>query len=237
MANAKKLLGPEWAQVLGKEMEKSYMQKINRYVRERDSIVKVFPRPKNIFRAFRETQPSDCKIVIIGQDPYPHKAADGLAFSASGDREAPPSLKNIFEELQRDVGPDLPVPSTDLSRWASEGVLLLNTYLTTEKNSPGAHRHIGWQDFTRKAIKFLGRPSAPHSRVFMLWGNHAQSFLHEDDPAIDPFTHWCLSASHPSPRSADRSFHGCGHFSGANHRLQREGLEPIRWHTLSRVKA
>jgi uracil-DNA glycosylase len=236
MADPEKLLGKEWAEVLGQEFEKQYMKKINAYVRERDSIVKVFPRPKWIFRAFRETPPSKCKAVIIGQDPYPHKAADGLAFSASNDREAPASLQNIFEEMERSVGADLPKPPNDLSRWAREGVLLLNTYLTTEKNSPGAHRQIGWEKFTSKAISYLGRPSAD-PRVFMLWGNHAQSFLHDEPPSIDPFSHWCLQASHPSPRSANRSFHGCNHFEKCNERLRREGYDPIGWHSSAQVPA
>jgi uracil-DNA glycosylase len=237
MADPEKLLGKGWSRVIGDELNKKYMKKINKYVRKRDDVVKIFPRPRQIFRAFRETPPSKCKVVIIGQDPYPHQAADGLAFSASGAKDTPASLQNIFEEMERDVGADLPKPSNDLSRWAREGVLLLNTYLTTEKNNPGAHRHIGWDRFTSKAIRFLGRPSANRSRVFMLWGNHAQSFVDKEQPDISPFDHHCLRASHPSPRSAHLSFNGCGHFSEANERLKSEGLEPIRWHTSDTVPA
>jgi len=227
---AQGLLGDGWGKLLWKEFEKPYMSKINAYVKERrKSPAKVFPEGKDIFRALKLCQPTETKVVIIGQDPYPHCAADGLAFSASGAHFMPKSLENIFSELQEDVGPDLPTPNKDLARWAEQGVLLLNTYLTTEKGSPGAHHHVPWPRFTRKIIGYLGRPRA-EPRVFMLWGNHAQTFLTGEKPAIDPFSTTCLQASHPSPRSADRSFFGCEHFSKANAALEDIGRTPINWH-------
>ena len=227
---AQALLGNGWGKLLWKEFEKPYISKINAYVKQRrESPAKVFPDGDQIFRALKLCQPQDTKVVIIGQDPYPHCAADGLAFSASGAKDVPKSLENIFAELEEDIGPDLPHPKKDLQRWAEQGVLLLNTYLTTEKGNPGAHHHLPWPRFTRKIIGYLGRPRA-EPRVFMLWGNHAQTFLTGEKPAIDPFSTTCLRASHPSPRSANRSFFGCRHFSKANAALEEEGHETIEWH-------
>ena len=181
----------------------------------------VYPPKAQLFNALELTPFKDVKIVILGQDPYHQKhQAHGLAFSVNETVAIPPSLKNIFKELHEDLG--LKVPSHgNLTKWAKEGVLLLNTILTVEASRPASHKAIGWQWFTDQIIKQLNRHEQPI--VFLLWGNHAKS----KEPLIDRDKHLVLKASHPSPLGAHHSFFGCRHFSKANAFLKRNNREPV----------
>lgn len=215
-----------WTHFLHQEFEKEYMQKTMKVLSQERKKTTVHPPSDQVFRAFQCTPLEEVKVVIIGQDPYPHDAANGLAFSNGGDySNIPPSLQNIFAELERDLGFSIQ-QEPDLTRWAKQGVLLLNTVLTVRDGDPGSHSNLGWQKFTRKVIDLVGHKDA-RSKVFMLWGNHAQSFMEKG--YIDPMTHRVLRASHPSPRSAHISFKGCGHFSKCNQILKEQDYDPINW--------
>ncbi|MFP4078255.1 MAG: uracil-DNA glycosylase [Candidatus Izemoplasmataceae bacterium] len=181
----------------------------------------VYPPKEKVFRAFELTPLEDVKIVILGQDPYHQPSqANGLAFSVEKDAQVPPSLKNIFKELNQDL--NLPMPSVgDLSPWAKEGVLLLNTTLTVEDSKPASHRHFGWEAFTDEVIRALSEHEKP--KVFMLWGAHAKAKASR----IDASRHRILKAPHPSPLSAHRGFFGCRHFSKANAFLKESGRAPV----------
>lgn len=222
------LVGEGWAKLLWKEFTKPYMKKIQSFLKKERRIHTVYPAKEDVFRALKLCPVEKCKVVVIGQDPYPHDHADGLAFSCSSNRDMAPSLHNIFQELEDDLGFQGPAPDSSLDRWAEQGVLLLNTVLTVREGEPRSHSHIGWQTFTRRIIKLLGSEEA-RPKVFMLWGNYAKSFMKDIPPSIDPFTHWCIQSSHPSPLSAYRSFFGSRPFSQANERLKKEGYEPVDW--------
>ena len=182
-----------------------------------------FPPAGQIFRAFDLCPFNKVRVVIIGQDPYHDvNQAHGLCFSVQDGVPAPPSLVNIYKELQRDLGK--PIPSTgNLTHWAEQGVLLLNATLTVEAHKAGSHQGKGWEELTDAAIQAINNQR--ESIVFMLWGSYAQRKGH----FIDRKRHLVLTAVHPSPLSAYRGFIGCGHFSQANHYLQQHGLAPIQW--------
>ena len=177
----------------------------------------------DIFNALRYTSFADTKVVIIGQDPY-HGAgqAHGLCFSVKEGVPAPPSLKNMFKELQTDVGKPIP-PTGELTAWARQGVLLLNTVLTVREGQPTSHKDIGWERFTDRVIAELNRKDTPV--VFLLWGAHAR----QKAQIITNPRHVKLTTVHPSPLSASRGFFGCRHFSKANAILEQNGLTPINW--------
>jgi len=216
-----------WTHYLHQEFEKDYMTEIMKTLHHERKKTRIHPPSDQVFRAFQKTPLEETKAVIIGQDPYPHDAANGLAFSYDGSyQDTPASLQNIFKEVERDLGFQTPTHNPDLTRWAEQGVLLLNTVLTVRHGDPGSHSDLGWQKFTRKVINLLGHKNA-RPKVFMLWGNHAKSYLEKG--YISPLDHMCLQASHPSPRSAHISFKGCGHFSKANEILKDNNYEPIRW--------
>ena len=181
----------------------------------------VYPPKDQVFAALKKTPFANVKIVILGQDPYHQKhQAHGLAFSVNKTIPVPPSLKNIFKELHADLG--LPIPAHgDLSKWAREGVLLLNTILTVEDSRPAAHKDLGWQWFTDHVIKALNHHAKPI--VFLLWGNHAK----QKAVLIDTTKHLVLKASHPSPLGAHHSFFGCRHFSKANAFLTANERGPV----------
>ena len=182
----------------------------------------IYPDPKNIFRAFDETPFQDVKVVILGQDPYHNPGqAHGLAFSVPEGVQAPPSLINIFKEIQDSTGGTN--KSTDLSRWARQGVLLLNSILTVVHSTPTSHSNIGWEDFTDNVLKTLSEKR--EHIVFMLWGAYARGKA----GLIDKEKHLVLEAPHPSPLSAHRGFFGCGHFKKANEYLQKYNKKPIGW--------
>ena len=222
---AQRLLGDGWGRRLHKEFEKPYMAEISRIVAQERQQFRVNPEQDKVFRAFRETPYEDTKVVIVGQDPYPNPSqACGLSFSTD-DGSIPASLKNIFKEIEDDMGFSDPAPDPDLSRWARQGVLLLNTALTVRAGQIGSHSRIGWQTFTSQALRVLsGRPDG--RCVFLLWGAAARAFV---TPVVDAGWHHVLTAAHPSPRSAYKGFFGCRHFSKCNSLLEEDGYTPINW--------
>lgn len=189
----------------------------------RGSGVEVYPPSDQVFAAFAHTPPQKVRVVILGQDPYHNPGqAHGLCFSVNSPAPVPPSLGNIFRELHADLGTDIPTHGC-LKGWAEQGVLLLNTVLTVEKNQPGSHQGKGWEQFTDRVIRLLCDANRP--LVFMLWGAQAQ----KKGQSIDNSKHCVLKSSHPSPLSAYRGFLGCRHFSKANDFLKSQGEEPIDW--------
>ena len=216
-------IGGSWMGRLGVEFEQPYFRGLKAFLVEERAKAEVYPRGRDIFRAFNGTPFEAVKVVLLGQDPYHGPGqAHGLCFSVPNGTPAPPSLQNIFIELERDLG--LPRPSTtDLSPWATQGVLLLNATLTVRAHSAGSHQGKGWEQFTDAAIRSLveGREGL----VFLLWGRYAQN----KESLIDPERHYVLKAPHPSPLSAHKGFIGCGHFSATNEILQAQGLAPIDW--------
>ncbi len=183
----------------------------------------IYPNSTHIFRAFELTPYNSIKVIILGQDPYhgPNQA-DGLAFSVPSNQALPPSLKNIFKEQENDLKIKQP-ENGNLSPWARQGVLLLNSSLTVEHKMPNSHQKIGWQYFTDKVIEILARNKK--NLVFMLWGKFAQN----KKKLIDHNQHLILSSTHPSPLSAHRGFLGCSHFSQCNHYLEQTNQKPIDW--------
>ncbi len=187
----------------------------------------IFPHPTKIFNAFNTTPFNQVKVVILGQDPYHNpKQAHGLAFSVPNGVPAPPSLQNILKELHDDLSLSNnheKTSQTDLTPWAKQGVLLLNSVLTVEKNKPGSHANMGWELFTDKVIQILSNEKK--HLVFILWGVYAKS----KQSLIDTNKHLALTAPHPSPLSAHKGFFGCRHFSKTNAYLKQNGIEPINW--------
>ena len=212
-----------WRQVLQPEFDKPYFELLTHFVRQAYRTTQCFPPAGQIFRAFDLCPFDKVRVVIIGQDPY-HDAnqAHGLCFSVQDGVPAPPSLVNIYKELQRDLGKPIPT-SGNLTHWAEQGVLLLNATLTVEAHKAGSHQGKGWEELTDAAIQALNRQR--EHIVFMLWGSYAQ----RKGQFIDRRRHLVLTAVHPSPLSAYRGFIGCGHFSQANAYLQQHGLSPIVW--------
>ncbi|NDW19611.1 uracil-DNA glycosylase [Dysgonomonas sp. 216] len=214
---------PTWKNQLSDEFNKEYFVKLTDFVRDEYKTKAVFPPAKLIFNAFEHTPFDKVKVVILGQDPYHNIGqAHGLSFSVNEGVRFPPSLINIFKEINSDLG--VPVPqSGDLTRWADQGVLLLNATLTVQAHIAGSHQKKGWETFTDAAIKKLA--DNRENIVFMLWGAYAQ----KKAAFIDPDKHLILKAVHPSPLSAHGGFFGCKHFSQANNYLQSRGLESINW--------
>ena len=214
-----------WKAHLQGEFEKPYFTEIRAKYYDALKHSTILPPPKLLFNAFNLVPFSRVKVVILGQDPYHNvergiPQAMGLSFSVPQGVTPPPSLKNIFKEIQRDLGLN-PPQSGDLSAWARQGVLLLNALLSVELNKPLAHKGFGWEIFTDKVIEILS-----HKReklVFMLWGNYARG----KRGLIDTRKHFILEAPHPSPLA--RGFVGCGHFSKCNEILRQNGIEPINW--------
>lgn len=215
---------PSWASHLSGEFEKSYFEELTRFVKEEYKNGAVYPAPKNIFRAFDLCPFEKVKVVILGQDPY-HGArqANGLAFAVESTERVPPSLQNIFKEIQSDVGGPLVHTDGDLTRWAEQGVLLLNATLTVRAHTAGSHQEKGWEQFTDAVIRALSEER--EHLVFMLWGNYAKA----KGAHIDRSKHLVLEAPHPSPFSAASGFFGCKHFSKANEYLISRNETPIDW--------
>jgi uracil-DNA glycosylase len=226
MNTAKKAidLHPSWLAHLAAEFDLPYMQQLKQFLLEQKQAGKViFPESKNIFNAFNSTPLDQVKVVILGQDPYhgPNQA-HGLCFSVQPGIQTPPSLQNMFKEIQRDLG--IPIPSHGfLQTWASQGVFLLNATLTVEQANAGAHQGQGWEQFTDRAIQIVNEQR--DGVVFLLWGSYAQ----KKGQLIDGRKHLILRAPHPSPLSAYRGFMGCGHFSKVNEYLRQHGQTPIDW--------
>lgn len=212
-----------WAPLLADEFEKPYFQALISFVRSEYSQYRCFPPGNLIFNAFNTTPYDKVKVVLLGQDPYHEPGqAHGLCFSVNDGIPFPPSLVNIFKEIQTDIG--TPVPSSgNLTRWAQQGVLLLNATLTVREHQAGSHQRRGWETFTDSVIRILS--DTRENLVFILWGGYAQSKSY----LIDSRKHLVLSSAHPSPLSAYRGFFGNHHFSLTNQYLISKGIEPIKW--------
>lgn len=212
-----------WAPLLADEFEKLYFQALISFVRSEYSQYRCFPPGSLIFNAFNTTPYDKVKVVLLGQDPYHEPGqAHGLCFSVNDGIPFPPSLVNIFKEIQTDIG--TPVPSSgNLTRWAQQGVLLLNATLTVREHQAGSHQRRGWETFTDSVIRLLS--DTRENLVFILWGGYAQSKSY----LIDGRKHLVLSSAHPSPLSAYRGFFGNHHFSLTNQYLISKGIEPIKW--------
>lgn len=212
-----------WQAILQDEFDKPYFNLLTNFVRKEYQTKTIYPPAKLIFNAFDLTSFDNVKVVIIGQDPYHGEhQAHGLCFSVNDNIAFPPSLINIFKELERDL--QIPFPkSGNLERWARQGVFLLNATLTVEAGRAGSHQNKGWEEFTDRVIKELSERR--EHIVFMLWGSYAQ----KKGAVIDTKKHCVLKSVHPSPLSAYRGYIGCGHFSAANDYLKRVGKTPIQW--------
>jgi len=220
-------LRSEWLEVLRGEFDRDYMRDLSDFLRGEKAAGKVvYPPGDQIFSALDATPPDAVRVVLLGQDPY-HGAgqAQGLCFSVARGHPLPPSLRNIFSELHRDLGIS-PAVHGDLRSWADQGVLLLNAVLTVEAGQAGSHQGRGWERFTDRIVTFLAEDPKP--KVFLLWGAQAQkkgAGLRD----LQDGKHLVLTASHPSPLSAHRGFIGCGHFSTANRFLASRGRGHIDW--------
>jgi len=212
-----------WLKVIQEEFGKPYFSDLKKFLVAEKSQHRIFPPGKRIFAAFNYTPFDKLKAVIIGQDPYHgHGQANGLCFSVSPGIRQPPSLQNIFKELNADLGLTLP-ENGDLSAWARQGVLLLNTVLTVREKQPGSHKNQGWETFTDAVIKAVSEKK--EKVVFILWGKFAQG----KKELIDTSKHFVLESAHPSPYSANNGFFGNRHFSKTNELLQSAGKQPIDW--------
>jgi len=217
-------LDESWLKLLEAEFQQPYMQSLKQFLKEQKQQKKViYPKSELWFNAFNSTPVDQVKVVILGQDPYHGPGqAHGLCFSVQPGVRFPPSLLNIFKELNQDL--EMPMPEHGcLQSWAEQGVLLLNATLTVEQANAGSHQKKGWEQFTDQAIKFLSEQR--EGLVFLLWGSYAQ----KKGQFIDSDKHLVLKAPHPSPLSAHRGFLGCGHFSKTNAYLKQKGLAEIDW--------
>ena len=213
----------DWADRLRPEYKKDYYRKLFEFIGQEYSRTTVYPPGDDIFNAFHMTPLKNVKVVIIGQDPYHEPGqAHGLSFSVKPGVDIPPSLENIYKELQTDCGCYIP-NNGYLVKWAEQGVLLLNAVLTVRAHAAASHRGKGWEEFTDAAIRILNEEDRPI--VFLLWGSFARS---KKEMLTNP-KHLILEAPHPSPLSAYRGFFGCHHFSKANSFLTENGLTPIDW--------
>ena len=212
-----------WSDLLKEEFEKPYFEKMRIFVRNEYKNKTIYPKGGDIFRAFNSTPVDKVKVVILGQDPYHgENQAHGLCFSVIDGVDIPPSLKNIYKEINSDLG--LEIPKTGyLQNWANQGVFLLNSVLTVEKGNANSHKASGWETFTGKVIRELSENR--EGIVFLLWGKSAQ----EKEGLIDREKHLILKAAHPSPLSAYNGFFGCKHFSKTNKYLKENGYKAIKW--------
>lgn len=214
---------PSWEKVLKEEFEKPYFAELVDFVKKEYAGATIYPEGKNIFRAFELCPFESVKAVILGQDPYHGKRqANGLCFSVNDDVALPPSLQNIYKEIEDDLNVRLPQKG-NLDNWAAQGILLLNATLTVRANQAGSHQHKGWEPFTDAVIKAIA--DKKEHVVFILWGRYAQ----EKGNVIDRSKHFVLSSAHPSPFSAHSGFFGCKHFSKTNEYLAKIGEKPIDW--------
>ena len=212
-----------WKSQLKSDFDKPYFKALTKFVKEEYKTKTIFPPAKLIFNAFNTTPFHDVKVVIVGQDPYHQpQQANGLCFSVNDGIKTPPSLVNIYKEINNDLGK--PIPSSgNLERWAKQGVLLLNATLTVNAGMAGSHQGKGWEEFTDSVISCLSEHRT--NLVFMLWGTYAQ----KKGATIDTSKHLILKSPHPSPLSAHRGFFGNKHFSKANEYLINNGKNPVEW--------
>ncbi len=216
-------IGNDWDALLADEFKKEYYLKLREFLKYEYSHYKIHPNMYDIFNALKWTSFADTKVVILGQDPYHgENQAHGLAFSVKKEVDIPPSLQNIYKELQRELGLSIPNHGC-LEKWAKQGVLLLNASLTVRDGLANSHRNKGWEILTARITELLNARVEPV--IFMLWGNNAK----EKIPVITNPNHVILTAAHPSPLSASRGFFGCGHFKKANELLESWNKKPIDW--------
>jgi uracil-DNA glycosylase len=213
-----------WKKVLAPLFEKPYFSQISAHLKTEKALNRtIYPKGSMIFNAFDQTSFDNVKVVILGQDPYHNPGqAMGLSFSVPDGVKPPPSLVNIYKELNKDIGMHIPTTG-NLSKWATQGVLLLNAALTVRANEPASHSKIGWTEFTNDVIRLISEQKK--EVVFILWGNFAQ----QKQVLIDATKHKILKAAHPSPLSAHNGFWGCKHFSSTNQYLTEHNKTPIDW--------
>lgn len=213
----------KWEDFISKEKKMQYFKDLSNKINEDKKVHKIFPPREDIFNAFKLTPFDEIKVVIIGQDPY-HEVnqAHGLAFSVKRGVVLPPSLKNIYKEIEREYGYKMS-ESGDLSSWAKQGVLLLNTSLTVCEGLPASHKNYGWEQFTTKVVQLINQYK--ENVVFLLWGNFAKQY----EQYIDKTKHLILKSSHPSPLSVRYGFMGCNHFKLVNEYLSKVGEKEIDW--------
>lgn len=218
------MIDNDWLTAISGEFKKDYYRQLYEFVKDEYSSTVVYPPADDIFNAFHFTPLSKVKVLILGQDPYHNvNQAHGLSFSVPpSQKEIPPSLQNIYKELQSDCGCYIP-DNGYLKKWADQGVLLLNTVLTVRAHQANSHQGMGWEKFTDAVIQAVNAQDRPI--VYMLWGNPAQRKI----PMLTNPKHLILTAPHPSPLSAYRGFFGCKHFSKTNEFLEKNGVEPIDW--------
>jgi uracil-DNA glycosylase len=218
-----------WKEALHNEFSKPYFLEVVTHLKlERTTGKIIYPPGPLIFNAFNQTPFSKVKVVILGQDPYHNPGqAHGLSFSVPNGIKPPPSLMNIYKEIQHDIGIQMPAGYGNLTKWAEQGVLLLNAILTVRANEPASHSKIGWMNFTDAVIKKIS--DEKKGVIFLLWGKFAQ----EKQSLIDETKHVVLKAAHPSPFSADKGFFGCKHFSKINTILTEQGTAPVDWKLLT----
>ncbi len=223
MQNTYPQIEDSWREILKKEFDAPYFQTLKQFLKEEKQNHTIYPPGNLIFNAFNQTPFNRVKVVILGQDPYHGPGqAHGLCFSVPDGIPHPPSLRNIFKEIESDLG--IPVPSgSNLTAWARQGVLLINAILTVRANEPASHQSKGWENFTDAVIRNLSEKRK--DLIFLLWGNYAQA----KENLIDTSRHYILKAAHPSPLSANRGFFGCRHFSRVNEILTELGLNGIDW--------
>ena len=220
-------LNNDWDRLLAEEFSKDYYLKLREFLKEEYKSRVIYPSMYDIFNALKMTSYKDTRVVILGQDPYHGKGqAHGLCFSVKRGVTAPPSLKNIFKELNIEFGISEP-ECGELIGWAKQGVLLLNTTLTVREGSPQSHKGRGWEIFTDKIISLLNEKAEP--TVFLLWGGNAR----QKKNLITNQNHLVLECAHPSPLSAYAGFFGCGHFARANEFLLRANRQPIMWEQIN----
>lgn len=216
-------IAADWQEILQPEFDKPYFEQLTQFVRAEYGTTTVYPAGRNIFRAFDKCPFSELKVVIIGQDPYHGVGqANGLCFSVNDGVPFPPSLQNIFKEIQSDLGTAVP-QSGNLDRWAEQGVLLLNSVLTVRAHEAASHAGRGWEQFTDAVVRTINERN--QGVVYMLWGSYAQ----RKGLVVDSSKNFVLKSVHPSPLSVYRGFFGCKHFSQANAYLQSVGKTPIIW--------
>lgn len=219
-------LGNDWDALLADEWQKPYYAKLHEFLKSEYSTTRVYPDMYDIYNALKYTSFADTRVVIIGQDPYHGRGqAHGLCFSVKKGVPLPPSLVNIYKEISDDLGVTMPEHG-ELTGWARQGVLLLNTVLTVREGQPNSHKDKGWEQFTDRVISELNRKETPI--VFLLWGANAEKKAR----IITNPLHKKLITVHPSPLSAYRGFFGCRHFSATNRILTENGLSPIKWDEL-----
>lgn len=223
MTDVRPQIDPSWLKALSPEFQKDYFVKLKDYLQEEKKQGAIYPPSKKIFAAFNATPFEEVKVVIIGQDPYHGPGqANGLCFSVEYGVTVPPSLQNIYKEMKADLGTTTP-DHGDLTKWATNGVLMLNAVLTVRHREAASHRNKGWELFTDAAIQKLSQEKK--GLVFILWGNYARS----KKKLIDTEKHFIIESPHPSPFSAHNGFFGSRPFSRTNKILEEQGLEPIDW--------